>query len=481
MRCRMCFLLLFLLAGVCDAWGQYDIKVKVKQMAGQKVMLACYMEDKLYVQDTVILDKAGEGHFRNDKKKLSRGLYVFYITPSCNLEMIIGDKQQFSIQCDTLDIINGTKIEGAPENIAFLDFQRFMIELNRKSHQLREEYDKNPDKEKEEVKADYSARYDEMDKEVRAYVKDLVQKYPGSALATFVDFTIPPSIPDFSKEVPEGTKDREMEIRRRSYFYYKNHYWDHTNFADSTLILTKDFKKQLNNYFDNLVVVHPDSLYNACVEILEKSRPCKAMFKYLMDYCTLYTFNNKIMGMDEAFVKLGERYYLSNIVDWVGKEQMKTIRDEVLKRMYNLLYHPAVELKLPTLDGKWVSLQETKAPFTVMVFWEPNCGHCKTQVPLLKKEILDRFAPYGLKVFSVQTQGDKKAGEEFVEKHELFDFINCWDPGDQSNYRSYYNVFSTPVMYILDKDKKFIAKNLAVDQMVDLLKNEYKKQGIDIK
>lgn len=79
------------------------------------------------------------------------------------------------------------------------------------------------------------------------------------------------------------------------------------------------------------------------------------------------------------------------------------------------------------------------------------------------------------------THTDKKEWEEFVEKNELFDFINCWDPNKQSNYWTIYNVFSTPVMYILDKDKKIIAKNLAVEQMVDLLKNEYKKQGIEIK
>ena len=185
--------------------------------------------------------------------------------------------------------------------------------------------------------------------------------------------------------------------------------------------------------------------------------------------------------MDEAFVKLGHHYYVSGIVDWLDKEQMKKITDEVYKRQYNLLNHQAIDLKLPSLEGNWVSLHETKAPFILLVFWEPNCGHCKKQVPLAKKEIFERFAPHGLKVFAVNTHTNKKEWEDFVEKHELFDFINCWDPNRQSNYWTIYNVFSTPVMYILDKDKKIIAKNLAVDQMVDLLKREYEKQGIKIK
>jgi len=186
------------------------------------------------------------------------------------------------------------------------------------------------------------------------------------------------------------------------------------------------------------------------------------------------------MGMDEAFVKLGHHYYVSGIVDWLDKDQMKKITDEVYKRQYNLLNQQAIDLKLPTLERNWVSLHETKAPFILLLFWEPNCGHCKKQVPLAKKEIFERFGPYGLKVFAVNTHDNRDEWEKFVEKYDLFDFINCYAPDNRSNYRTYYNVFSTPTMYILDENKKFIAKNLSVEQMVDLLKKEYQKKNIII-
>ncbi len=459
----------------------YDIKVTVDKMPGKNLVLAYYFEGKIYACDTAHLDAQGIGYFRNPHKKLSRGMYMLVYSPSNYFDLLIGDNQHFSIISDTTDIMSTFRVEGSPENTAFVNFQRFMLEQNRKTRKIREEYDKDPKKEDPAVKEAYTVRFDEADKEVRQYIANIVKQYPGSALATFANFTLSPEIPDFSKTVPSGTKDRDMEIRRKAYYYNKAHYWDYTNFRDSMLIRTPIFKNKLDDYFNNMVMVHPDSLYRSCVEILEKARPCKAMFRYLMNYCLVYTFDNKIMGMDEAFVKLGERYYISGIVDWLNKDQMKKITDEVYKRMYNLLNHKAVELKLPSLEGNWVSLYETKAPYILLLFWEPNCGHCKKQVPLAKKEIFDRFRPYGLKVFAVNTHTNQKEWEEFIEKNELFDFINCWDPKRQSNYWTLYNVFSTPVMYILDKDKKIIAKNLAVDQMVDLLKREYKKDGIDIK
>lgn len=460
--------------------AQYNIQVTTPTMAGKKVILAYRLEDKILQKDTLILDAQGKGRFQNETQKLARGMYLLVFTPSSSIDILIGDDQTFSLKCDTTDLLKTMQIEGSPENTAFLAFQRYMMEQNRQARQWSESYQKDPEKDKEEIKKSYAAKFEEMDKKNREYVQNLVKQYPGSALATFANFTLSPEVPDFSKIVPADTQDRDLEIRRLSWFYTKSHFWDYTNFQDSTLIRTHLFRKQLDHYFNNLVAVHPDSLYNACVEILEKSRPCTPMFKYLMQYCLFYTFDNKIMGMDEAFVKLGERYYLSGIVNWMSKEDLKKITDEVYKRMYNLLHHKAVELKLPDIDGKWVSLYETKAPFLLLLFWEPNCGHCKKQIPLAKKEIYDRFSPYGLKVFAVNTRTNQKEWEEFIEKNNLFDFINCWDPHRQSNYTTYYNVYSTPTMYILDKDKKFIAKSLAVEQMVDLLKNEYKKIGVEI-
>lgn len=461
--------------------AQYDIQVQVKNMAGQKAILAYYFEDKVNVQDTVILDGSGKGHFRHDNQRLARGLYMLYLTPTLNLEMIIGDDQHFSLSCDTTNLLETARIEGSAENAAFLDFQKEVRKRNLKSRSLMEEYNQDPQKEKEEIRKKYTARNEEIAREYKQYVEELSKRFPGSALETFARFTLPPEEgPDFSKEVPEGTKDRDMEIRRRSWYYQKSHYWDQVNLQDSTLIRTNMFKKYVENYFENMVMVHPDSLYQACVEIIEKSRPCPLMFKYLTEFCLVYAFDNKIMGMDEAFVKLGDRYYLSGQAYWASQKQMKTVTEEVYKRRYNLLYHQGADLKFPTLEGNWVRLYETKAPFILVLFWEPSCGNCKKQVPLVKKEIYDRFHPYGLEVFAVNIHSNRKEWEDFIEKHQIFDFINCWDETRQVEYRTYYNVFATPVMYILDKDKKFICKNLAVDQMVDLLKREYKKQGIDI-
>lgn len=471
---------LFLQTGMVCAQG-YNIKVNVPKMSGKKLILANYFEGKVYAVDTALLDASGSGAFKKANKKLARGMYLLLFSPSNYFDLIIGSNQNFSIQSDTTHVLENIHFTGSPENQAFLDFQKFMTTQNRKTQKINEAFEKEPNKTAASTKQKYADQFTQADREVREYIANLCKQYPGSALASFINFTLSPRLPDFSKEIPEGTKDRDMEIRRKGYFYMKDHYWDYTNFKDSTLIRTPIFKNKLDDYFNNMVLMQPDSVFKESVRIIEKSRSCKAMFRYLVSYCFNYALESKIMGMDAAFVYLAKKYYLSGDADWIDKENKEKIEREVILTQYNLLGMKGQELKLPTLEGEWVSLYETHAPFTLLLFWESDCGHCKKQVPLVKSQLLDRFKPYGFKVFAVHTQNEKEKWEKFVTEHDLFDFINCWDPHNQTNFRVYYHIESTPVIYLLDKDKKIIAKKLDIEQLADLLTKEYKRMGIAVK
>jgi hypothetical protein len=47
--------------------------------------------------------------------------------------------------------------------------------------------------------------------------------------------------------------------------------------------------------------------------------------------------------------------------------------------------------------------------------------------------------------------------------------------GNPTTIRQLYDVFKTPTFYLLDKDKKIIAKNLSVEQFHDFLVSQQKK------
>ena len=81
----------------------------------------------------------------------------------------------------------------------------------------------------------------------------------------------------------------------------------------------------------------------------------------------------------------------------------------------------------------------------------------------------------GVKVYAVRTEGDEKLWKEFIEKHQLKDWINVYDPEHTSNYRSMYDVYSTPVIYILDEKKIIRGKRLDHTNVLEVIEMLEKK------
>ena len=124
---------------------------------------------------------------------------------------------------------------------------------------------------------------------------------------------------------------------------------------------------------------------------------------------------------------------------------------------------------METITEEWVSLSEVEAPFTVLYFWEPNCGFCKEVTPQLL-EIYKKYKEKGLKVFAVDTQGNKEEWEKYVNDNEL-DWINAWDPSNQTFFRTFYDVRSTPILFLLNENKIIIAKRIDTESLGKMLES----------
>jgi thiol-disulfide isomerase/thioredoxin len=131
------------------------------------------------------------------------------------------------------------------------------------------------------------------------------------------------------------------------------------------------------------------------------------------------------------------------------------------------------------------TLGEIKADYTVLVFFGPTCGHCKKEIPKIKHDVDSLIsAGYNIKTFAVATEFDKKEWKKFINKQKIGDWINVADinhdaegnPVASSNWREKYDINSTPVIYLLDKEKKIIAKKINHQQIVEIISRREEKQ-----
>ena len=129
-------------------------------------------------------------------------------------------------------------------------------------------------------------------------------------------------------------------------------------------------------------------------------------------------------------------------------------------------------------SGVTHTLQEVKADYTVLVFFGPTCGHCKKEMPKIKHNV-DSLVAAGIdiKTFAVATEFDKKEWEKFITNQKTEAWLNVADinhddegnPVASSDWRDKYDIYSTPVIYLLDKEKKILAKRITHKQVTEII------------
>ena len=226
--------------------------------------------------------------------------------------------------------------------------------------------------------------------------------------------------------------------------------------------------------FTKIVMKVPDSIIVEADRIIEKSKANKDVFRYVVVYLLNYYETTKIMGMDKVFVSIAEKYYLTGEAYWADSTMLAKFEERVRKLKPTLIGEIAHDIKMPTNTGEYVTLHQVNATYTILVFWEPDCGHCKKVVPKIYK-ISKKFKDKGVKAFAVYTQADKEEWLKFINEHGL-DWLNVYDPYHLSHYRNFYDIYSTPVIYLLNEKKEIVAKRLDVEQIEKLLNRFLEKE-----
>jgi len=443
----------------------YRIQLKINGIRDTTVILAYYSGDKQYAKDTIRINKKGIGIIEGEEK-LHGGIYLV-VFPNMNyFEMLISDEQNFSVETDTSDLLNSMKFTGSPENESFYQYQRYMKNQRDRSNELQKRLKENKDNAdsakiiKEQLK--------QLDKEVKETMKKIVKDNPNTFLGNFIKALIRPEIPEF--EIDENVSNKDSLKWIYGFRYNKEHYLDNIDFSDERLLRTPIFHNKINDYFTKNLYQIPDSIMPEVEKVIEKARANEEVFKYVLNYLLNHFLSSKIMGLDEVFVNIAEKYYLSGQATWVDSTSLSKISEKVMKLKPNLIGNIAPDLLMATSTGEYAYLHQVNAKYTILYFWEPNCGHCKEETPKLHK-IYENFKDKGVEVFAVYTQYKKEEWLNYINEHGL-NWINTFDPYHSTNFRNLYDVYSTPVMYVLNEKKEIIAKRISTESLEKML-NKY--------
>ena len=455
----------------CCSNGQtkagYEITVNISGLQDSTIFLAYHFGDKQYIKDTISLDAGGKGVFAGNED-LPQGIYMVVLPGKKYFEILMSTDQIFTVGCKYDDYINSLKFSGSDENSSFIAYQRRWMEMQKTASGINKRFQsnkQNPDSVK--ILSEAQKKQEEL---MKSYLREVIRENDRNLLSVLVKAMLPVEVPAIA--VPPGSRNPDSLKWVLTYVYNKNHFFDNLDLTDERLLRTPILQARLNTFFTNVLIQSPDSISKEIDKIIDRVENNYKVFQFISVYLFNHFRDSEIMGHDAIVVKLADEIYLSGKADWVSDDFKDDLRKQVDRIRPNLIGKKATDLIMDSYMERFVSLYDIEKEFTILYFWEPDCGHCKEATPKLKA-YYDKAKDQGVEIFAVCTTAEKAKWKKYIEDNKL-DWINGWDPERKTNFGYYYNVETTPMVYILDRNKIIIAKKISVDDIESFI-NSYRR------
>ena len=496
---------------ICVNAQGYEISIKIKHLKqGDEVILGHHFNEKLIPDDTVKLDAQGRGVFKG-KDKLPGGMYFIFMPNRTYFDIIIDKNQKFSIENDTTDFLKNMVINNDLENQVFVEYQKFRDKTFEEYQAANAEYEKakgNADKEqaaKDKLKA--------VNQKLEDRYHEQKSKYPNMFFTKFLTATR-------DIEVPESITDQNDR-----YYYYRNHFFDNFDVSDGRLLRTVIYQPKIERYIDKVVMQIPDTLIAETTKLIDKARTSDELFRFMLVFFFNKYAKSEAMMAENVYVSLA-RIYVKD-AKWDTDSFKTQLKKKIDKKANCLVGNPAINLDMrvvPTdtnklnalrkpleeFKTKGAELEKAKPDFEdrrqdvarmldtylknypeeynfarerkkyiLLWFWEPDCSHCQKETPDLYKFYKDSLSNLNVAVWAIyMNKSVDKLPDLNRHMNKFFDFIkknelnypgwhNLWNPFDQ--YREHYDVNSTPTLFLIDEERKILAKRISFRQCYELI------------
>jgi peroxiredoxin len=470
-------LIVFVLFILSTSTLAQQIKFKITNAPTDTVFLVRHFGNKKFYADTAVFKK-DVVIFNGSKHK--EGLMTLYFAGSKALDFL-NVREEIEILADFNTMSAETAIvKKSQENKLFFSY---MVELMKATKERQKILDSGKDEK----------QLKDLNDRMKEYLNNFVKAHPNTLVGKFVKMGIEIDIPE-----PPRNPDGSLVDSNFAFNYYRDHFFDNVDFKDDRLVNFGVLELRYDLYFGQQMMIQlPDTILFYAYKLLDSFDKKSDMFRFTLEYLIQKYEKSKIMGHDKVYVMLGVKYYCDSKgnpnpeITWLSPDKMKPFCERVWKLKH--LVVGVVPHNLTLIDStntKWYSLYDVKADYTILYFWDPDCGHCKKETPKMAQLYNEKLKNRNVEVFAVgkATGDDFEKWKKFIQKHNM-NFINVaithwlWEEANKDawkfigkytnvqslQYQDYFDVYANPKVFILDKDKKIIAKNLSISQIEDIL------------
>ena len=241
--------------------------------------------------------------------------------------------------------------------------------------------------------------------------------------------------------------------------YLRWHYWDRFDFADTLFIREVDTVQMVEAYVRWIALISDRPTDGAPMDSLMRrasaSRP-------MLDYFTMLAEQvihdpNSPLRNDEFYIPVLRAVLASPYYD--EYERIGPSYDLDMA-MQNRIGERANDFRYTLASGRTGTLYGIRADYTLVFFNNPDCGMCeRIRAEIVASPLLSEMIRAGrLEVLALYPDEDLTAWRAHAPQVPS-SWINAYDAGARISKEELYDLKAIPSMYLLDRDKRVLAKD----------------------
>ena len=376
-----------------------------------------------------------------------------YTGDAIEIQTIYKHDFQYNIASDSLNV------RQSDENKRFIEFQQLQQQANIANYYLLQmmRLYPIPDPFHKQMETEYYKRFDAL----MQFVKQQQKDYPECMTTKIAQAYYVPALPDWKK--PDSWRDSIIALHFFDYFNPADSFYLHTNILPEKIDWYLALRTNKRDEFGQ-AVLSEDTLYEAAFEFLEKAKNNQANgnknFEFVLTYLLKQLHKEKkyrafLRIYDAYLYRAGENCEVENDNFITYRELAGNIRGVEIGSI-------APDFELGNNSG--LNLFNIKSDYVLLIFWASWCPHCKSEILNIYSYLSKEFPSLNqnkktLTTIAISLDTDKNKWQQFIKDYNLSAWINIAElKGWDGNIVKKYNIYATPTLILLDKNKKILFK-----------------------
>ena len=401
-----------------------------------------------------------------DKESLKPGMYqIFGDSTELGVILVPSEKnQKFSLKIDGEDIT----FVNSKENTGYLNYIKDMAAFNKRLDSLNvlfQDAQKSMPQYMLKVFVDsLSASARRINKEMREFQMRTAKANAGSLLGSVI------ATSTYIEDPPQEV----VNNRRLFQKYYLEHFFDNFAWSDPRIFNTPVVDHKLKEYCNMIYQIDNPEFDSLVVDALNRAKVNQTSYEYLFDEL------EHVLGSNISPYKV-EHTYIAMLKDALQYPKLDENRNRRYTRELGFIDKNHVGDTIPNFNmvlanGDTISMYDIQSEYTLLYLQHPTCPTChKVRNRMKDFDKLNKAIASGkLKVVMVYFEDDPQVWSNYIHSSEANpNYLQGWNFDQSIDENNLFDTRTIPYMFLLDKDKKVIKKDLLVNEIepyIDYLK-----------